>query len=252
MKKHVVLLLFFFASLATFAQRNLKDTAISTPWVAVHYGYNWTAQDLSKVYGPLNHLGAMAGYKTTKNWVWGFDGNFMFGNKVRLPNLLDQLADSYGNVTDETGSPAIIQVNARGFNANLMVGKVIPIFGSNANSGLYMHGGLGYVQYKARVESQDQVIPTIELKYKKGYDRYKTGLNFHQFIGYAFLSDHGFYNFYGGFYIQEGLTKYRREINFDEPDVPVEKNVRLDVQYGFKVGWFIPIYKRKPKDFYFD
>jgi hypothetical protein len=26
----------------------------------------------------------------------------------------------------------------------------------------------------------------------------------------------------------------------------------FDLQYGFKVGWFIPIYQRKPKDYYFE
>ncbi|MNY44344.1 hypothetical protein D3C86_1793660 [compost metagenome] len=108
------------------------------------------------------------------------------------------------------------------------------------------------MQYKARIETQDQVVTTLELDYRKGYDRYTTGLNFHQFAGYAFMANQGFINFYAGFYIQEGLTYNRREIFFDEPDVPVSKAQRLDLQYGFKVGWFVPVYKRKPKDYYFD
>ena len=48
------------------------------------------------------------------------------------------------------------------------------------------------------------------------------------------------------------VTKNRRTINFDEPDVPVSTELRLDVQVGFKLGWVIPIYKRQPKDFYFN
>jgi hypothetical protein len=133
-----------------------------------------------------------------------------------------------------------------------MIGKVFSIAGPNSNSGIYVHGGLGYIQHKMRVETQDQVIPTLELTYRKGYDRYTTGLNFHQFIGYAFMANKGFVNFYGGFYCSQGLTYNRRTIFFDQPTVPVSTAQRLDLQYGIKLGWFIPIYERKPKDFYYD
>jgi hypothetical protein len=250
--KRISLVLLIVLPLFAQAQRKVKDSIISTPWVALHYGLNATSGDLAQKFGPLNHIGAMAGYKTTKNWVWGLDGNFIFGNKVRIPGMFDHLVDSYGSITDENGDVAIVVVNARGFNANVMVGKVFPVFSPNENSGIYVHGGLGYVQYKARVETQDQVIPTLELDYRKGYDRYTTGLNFHQFVGYAFMANQGFVNFYGGFYIQEGLTYNRRDVFFDKPDEPVSKEQMLDLQMGFKVGWFIPIYKRKPKDYYFD
>ncbi len=63
---------------------------------------------------------------------------------------------------------------------------------------------------------------------------------------YAYGGDHG------GFYIQEGFTFNRRDVFFDQPDVPVSKEMMLDLQYGFKVGWFIPIYQRKPKEYYFE
>jgi hypothetical protein len=61
-----------------------------------------------------------------------------------------------------------------------------------------------------------------------------------------------FLNFYGGFYLQEGLTRNVRTINFDRPDTPVSKELRLDIQYGVKAGWFIPFYKRQPKEFYYN
>ena len=176
----------------------------------------------------------------------------MFGNQVKIPGMFSKLVDSYGNITDVTGEIASVSVGMRGFNANVMVGKVITVLSPNENSGIFIHGGIGYMQYRARIETPHQVIPLIEKNYRKGYDRYTTGVNFHQFVGYAFMANSGFLNFYGGFYIQEGLTKNRRDIFFDEPDVPVSKELRLDLQYGFKVGWFIPIYKRKPKDYYFD
>ncbi|WP_294672736.1 hypothetical protein [uncultured Fluviicola sp.] len=235
-----------------FGQRNVRDSAIATPWIAIHYGLNAPGGDLKERFGVINHVGAMAGYKTSRNWVYGLDGNFMFGNKVKTPDMFAAITNSYGYIHDANGDVAIVVVNMRGFNVNAMVGKVFPVLSPNKNSGLYVHAGLGYVQHKIRVETQDQVVPTLELKYRKGYDRYTTGLNFHQFAGYAFMANQGFVNFYAGFYIQEGLTYNRRDIFFDQPDVPVSKAQRLDLQYGFKVGWFVPVYKRKPKDYYFE
>lgn len=247
--------LFFVVLLVHFSgwsQRNVSDSIIGTPWVALHYGGNWSGGDLADRYGFFNHVGAMAGYKTSRNWVFGLDGNFMFGNQIRMTGLFDHLADSYGNITDVNGDVASIVLFSRGFNVNLMVGKVFPVWSPNNNSGIYVHGGVGYLQHKLRIETNDQVVPSLELDYKKGYDRFSSGINFHQFVGYAFLANQGLINFYGGFYVQEGLTYNRRNVFYDRPDEQVPTGQMLDLQIGFKVGWFIPVYRRQPKDFYFD
>ncbi len=253
MKGSILLLpLILLCAPALKAQRNVEDSAIATPWVALSYGLVQTDGDLADRYGIMNHVGAMAGYKTASNWVFGFDGYFMFGNRVNQPNLFASLVDSYGTITDESGGIGLVVVSARGFNVNAMVGKVIPVFSPNKNSGIYVHAGVGYIQHRTRIDTQEQVIPSLELDYRKGYDRYSTGFSTHQFLGYAFLANHGLINFYGGFYCNQGYTKNRREVFFDQPDVPVSTKTMFDLQYGIKVGWFIPIYQRKPKDFYYD
>lgn len=237
---------------AASAQRNMKDSVVSTPWVAIHYGANWAQNDLAARFGFLNHLGFHAGYKTSRNWTWATDASFIFGERVKITTLFDELRDSQGNLTDINGDIATVLTLARGFNVNLAIGKVIPLKKSNQNSGIYLHGGAGYLVHKIRIESRDQVVPQLELDYRKGYDRLTSGLNFHQFAGYAFLANSGFVNFYAGIYVQEGFTKNRRTVFFDMPDTPVPTNTRLDVQAGLRAGWFIPIYKRKPKDYYFN
>ncbi len=234
------------------AQQNVRDSIISTPWVAVNYGGMFTGADLADRYGFINHLGVMAGYKTTKNWVWSLDGNFMFGNQIRVDDPLANLRDSKGFITDQNGSPADAFLFSRGFNVNAVIGKVVPVLSPNKNSGLFFKFGAGYMMHKIRVETNNHVVPLIELDYKKGYDRLTGGLNLSQFAGYALMANRGYLNFYAGFYIQEGFTKNYRTIFFDQPDVPVSQDIRLDIQYGFKVGWFIPIYKRLPKEFYYD
>ncbi|MFT7343937.1 MAG: hypothetical protein ACI9XP_000514 [Lentimonas sp.] len=253
MKKTAFIILTFLSLvIQVSAQRNVRDSIIGTPWVAANYGASFPSGDLIDRFGYLNHLGILAGYKTTKNWFFGIDGNFMFGKKINLDDPLTHLRDSKGNITDQNGDVAGVLFFSRGFNLNATVGKVIPIFGSNKNSGLFIQAGAGYLAYKLRIETQDHVVPQIELDYKKGYDRLTVGLNTHQFLGYAFMANRGFVNFYGGFYIQEGFTRNARDIFYDQPNTPVSKDLRLDLQYGLKLGWFIPIYKRLPKEFYYD
>jgi len=248
----ILIALMLFTSFSIFAQRNVRDSIIGTPMIGVHYGANWTAGDLYQRYGFMNHIGILAGYKTSRNVFWGMDANFMFGNQVKMTGLFDHLVDSYGNITDVNGDIAKVLVYSRGVNVNFAAGFILPILSPNENSGIFIHGGIGYLLHRLRVETQDQVIPQLELDYKKGYDRLTAGWNTHQFVGYSYMGNSGFYNFYAGFYIQEGFTQNKRTIFFDQPDVPVSTKTRLDIQYGFRLGWYVPVYKRKPRDYYFD
>ncbi len=234
------------------AQRNASDTIISTPWVSVSYGGNWTGGDLKERYGYLNHIGFFAGYKTKRNWIYGIEGNFIFGNQINLTGLFDNLTDSKGNITDVNGDIAIVQVVSRGMNVNAAIGKIFPVLSPNKNSGIYAKVGIGFLAHKMRIETRDHVVPQIELDYRKGYDRLASGINIHQFLGYAFMANRGAFNFYGGFYAQQGFTKNRRDVFFDQPEIPVSNESRIDMQYGFKIAWLIPVYKRLPKSYYYD
>lgn len=237
---------------STHAQRNSADSIIPSTWLTVNYAGGFTSGDLADRYGYLSHIGFFAGYKTKKNWVFGLDAAYMFGSQVRMTGVFDLLVDSHGNITDQNGDIAIVRALPRGFYANAVVGKVLPILSPNPNSGIYVNFGVGYLLHKMRVETQDHVVPLLELDYRKGYDRMTTGINTSQFIGYTLMANESPINFFAGFYAQQGFTYNRRTVNFDTPDVPVSTELRLDLQYGFKVGWMIPIYQRQPKEFYFD
>mgnify|MGYP000123570935 CR=1 FL=1 len=245
-------IVFSLASNHSLAQRNAADSAIGAAWLGIQYAGGFSGGDLADRYGYFNHVGIMGGYKTNKNWVFGMEANFMFGDSVALTGLFDHLVDSKGNITDINGDIATVRVGGRGLYINGVVGKILPILSPNPNSGIYVNVGLGYFIHRLRIETQDHVVPQIELDYKKGYDRLSSGANVTQFIGYAFMADQGGVNFYGGLYAQQGFTKNRRAINFDTPDIPVSQDLRLELQFGFKFGWLIPIYQREPKEFYYD
>jgi len=236
----------------TFGQRHIKDSIIATPWIAVHYGLNNSKADLAQKFGNLNHLGTLAGYKTKKNWFYGLEGNFIYGNQVQLNGMFNHLLDAQGTVTDVNGDIGKVVVTARGFNTNLVIGKIIPFLSPNKNSGIFINAGIGFLAHRYRIDTQDQVIPQLELEYRKGYDRYSIGPNLSQFVGYSFMSNYGLVNFYGGFYAQQGFTKNQRTIFFDQPEIPVSTKTMVDIQIGVKLGWLIPIYKRQPKEYYTD
>lgn len=239
---------------SSLSQRYLKDSTIATPILGIEYGGTWSAGDLKDRYGYFNNVGFSAGYKLKSNFYVGLESNFIFGNKINIPNsqLFGALMDSKGNITDENGDIASVLTFSRGFHANIEVGYIIKSLGHNANSGVMIKLGGGYLNHRIRIETNEQVVPSLELDYRKGYDRLTTGFSSNQFVGYFFMSNNSFLNFYAGFYSQIGFTKNRRTIFFDQPDYEVPTNTRLDIMYGFKFGWMIPIYKRKTKDYYYN
>ena len=251
-KTLLIALLITAGSFSGMAQRNAADSAIGTPWVSVQYGINLTAGDLNDRHVFFNHVGMFAGYKTESNWIFGLDGSYLFGGDMRVTGLFDHLVDSKGNITDQNGDIATVLVFSRGMAVSLNAGKVLNLLSPNPNSGVYLSFGAGFLAHKIRIETQEHVVPELELDYKKGYDRLTQGLNLNQFVGYAYMANQGFLNFYAGFYVQEGFTFNQRNLFYDLPNTPVPTDMMLDIQYGLRFSWLVPVYKRKPKDFYFD
>ena len=234
-----------------FAQRNVKDEVIGTPMVGIHYTAVWPQLDLADRYGFTSQVGLTAGYKTKKNWVYGVEGNFNFGNKINVEGLFSHLVDNQGNITEVGGGPAVVELFQRGFNVNAHAGKIFPWFGPNPNSGLYVSVGAGYTLSKIRIETTYEVVPLIEADNRRGYDRQAVGLSLHQFIGYSHLSTRGIIHFYVGFYASQGFTRYSRSYFYDT-GAPSYDGILNDFQIGVRGGWYIPIYRRKAKTIYFN
>lgn len=251
-KRYILQVVFVFSiSIVSFGQRDVSE-AIATPYVGIQYGANWTAGDLAERYGFTNSIGTYAGYKLKSNWVFGIDGNFLFGNDVRIEGVMQNLMDKNGYILNSSGEPSSVLLLSRGFNVNFAVSKIIPVWGSNPNSGIMIQLGAGYLWHKLRIEAQKDEVPQIEGDYKKGYDRLAIGMNVSEFIGYNYMANRGILNFYAGFYAMHGFTKNQRDISWDFPNDKVDKNLRIEHLIGVKVGWLIPIYKRQAKDYYFN
>jgi hypothetical protein len=248
MKKYQLLFSFlFFVNLAA-AQWQVRDSSLYNPHVTVGYGYSTPGGDLANRFGNNGSIEVGFHIKDKKNWYYGVQFNYLFGNKVHEPNLLSNLLTSRGEILDEQGQIATMFIQERGFNVFLQGGKLFPVIGPNKNSGLLITGGVGLLQHKIRIEHQEAKITQLEGEYLKGYDRLTNGLSVNQFIGYYHLSNNRLINFYIGAQATEGFTQSRREWNLDTQTQDNSK--RLDMLFGLRAGWILNLYQRAPNDYY--
>lgn len=239
-----IFLLFMLLALSTKAQ---LDSAISVPLIGIHFGGQLPGGDMVKRYGSNLEAGGMFAYKTSRNWVWGIESNYMFGRNVK-EDVVKNLKNSDGFVTDNEGYRADLRITERGLGLHFFAGKIIPVKKENPNSGIFINLGAGYLQHKINLYDAQQKIAAIKGNLMYGYDRLSNGFSISQFVGYLNLSDNRLLNFYFGVQVYEGLTKSVRKFNYDTglPDT----QQRFDILTGFRAGWILPLYKKKPNDFY--
>jgi hypothetical protein len=250
-RKIVVLFLFTFtASFASIAQVNITDSTIFTPIIYATYSYQWPSGGLAERFGSNSSIGGGVMFKTRSNWVFGLEGNFMFGQDVKnSDSMLKSISTSNGYVIDANGYYAEIVFYERGYNFIAKFGKVIPVLSPNPNCGLLITAGGGYIQDKIRIHNQGNTAPQLLDDYKKGYDKLNGGIVLQGTLGYMYLSNTRLLNFFIGFEFMQAWTKSYRQYDFDTR----QKDTRAySTQfYGVKVKWMIPLYRRTPKEYYY-
>jgi hypothetical protein len=232
-----------------FSQVSVKDSSIVVPMIYATYAYQLPGGDLAKRFGSNSSIGGGFMLKIRSNWLFAAEGNYIFGSTVKNgDSLLKKIATPDGYVINANGFYEDIGFAETGFNVIGKFGKLFPVLSPNPNSGPLIMVGAGYLQDKIKIHDLDNTAPQIQGDYKKGYDRLNTGVVVSCAIGYLFLSDSRLINFFVGFEFMQSWTRYRRARNFDTGQ---QDNTSLSSQfYGVKVKWIIPVYKRRPKDYY--
>lgn len=230
------------------AQMSVKDSSIIIPHFDIVYSMQVPTADLAERFGVFNTIGGAFYVKDRKGFIYGFDGQYQFGNRVKELTI-DNLLTETGNVINADGEYAALKLFMRGFRFSAQFGKVFKVAAPNPNSGLKILIGAGFWQHRIRVDDIQLNTPQIKYPYQKGYDRMTNGFMLTQFIGYQFFSNTRLVNFYVGFEFNEGFTKNKRAYNFSEKKK--DDSPRFDMSYGIKLGWVIPFYKRAPQDFYY-
>jgi len=250
MKRGLIIFLLIISPILLPAQRNVKDSLISFPMIGATGAFQMPGADMKIRFGNNFNIGGVFQWKTRKNFVIGLDGQFLFGNTVHENTILDSITTSQGGIISSNGDFATVFLYERGWKFEIKLGKIFPIIGPNKNSGLFTSFGAGLLQHKIRIENQQSSIPSIEDDYKKGYDRLSNGLSLTGFIGYVNFGNRKLVNFYAGFEFTKAITQNRRSFNFDTREQDLTK--RNDLLSGIRLGWVIPIYKRAPKDYYYN
>ncbi len=243
----------FIASLfcisSLFAQLNIHDSTIFTPLISATFGYQFPGGDLAKQFGSNASIGGSIMFKTKHNWLFGAEGNFMFGQSVKnSDSLLQIISTELGFIIDANGYYADMVYYERGYNFFAKFGKVIPMLSPNPNSGITLLAGAGYIQDKIRIHNPGNTAPQLLGDYKKGYDRLNGGLAVTGAIGYMYLSNTRLLNFSLSFEFMQAWTTPYRERDFDTGQKDTRK---FSSQfYTVRASWIIPLYRRVPKEFY--
>ncbi len=236
----------FFVSFAH-SQVNIKDSSIYTPFVGVSYGYYFPAGDMKNRFGNNSALQLNVDFKTKKYWTFGLNGSYLFGKDIK-ENLFDRIASPEGYIINSNGEIADVRVYERGFTIAATAGRLLALKKPNPNSGLLFTVGVGFMQHKIRIETIGNNVPQLSKEYKKGYDRLSNGVLLSENLGYLYLSNNRLVNFYIGIECMQAFTKSRRSYDYDL--MKQDNTKRIDILYGGKLMWILPLYKKAPQNYY--
>lgn len=204
------------------------------------FGGGIPGADLADRFGNNALAGASIDLYTKNNWLLGVQGDFMFGKEV-YTDVLAPLRGSQGYVYSDDGGLADVQLRQRGLMFSAHIGKVFAFSERNSRSGLRVTVGAGMFQHKIRIQDEPQVyVSGLSKTYKKGYDRLANGLAITEFIGYQFVANNRLVNFSIGIELTQGFTQGRRNFNFDTKQPGLEQ--RLDLLYGYRLTWTLPLF----------
>ena len=243
MMRNILVLLAFLIGNAQ-AQENTKDPII---FLAPHYNFHIPSWDLAKQYGMFSSIGLEVLRINSSNLVYGIGVDFIAGGTIKDTNLLSHLEDERGYIITEDGEVAEILLYQRGYNLQLKGGYFKPL--SSPSSGLLALGGIGFTQYKTKIDVRDDNVPALNIEHIKMYDHLTNGLSSSGFLGYLHISEKNRFHFYAGIELHRAFTYNRRSYNYSSNGA--EKQLRNDFSTSLKIGWIIPISKRSTTQYYY-
>jgi hypothetical protein len=228
-----------------------KDSAMGMPLLRVSYAVQVPlGGDLGARFGVAHNIGGSLGYKTRSNWMFTLGGHYIFGDHVNNSGtLLADLLTPDNIIIGNDGGPAIVNIGQAGYMIDLRVSKILPFLRANANSGPMLSLGTAFMEHWIVYDVENNSIPQLNGEYRKGYDRLTNGMVLNQFIGYHYQGDTRLLNFYGGFEFSQGFMGNRRSY-----DIPAKQKIDPSLtyfQFGFRIGWMLPFYKRDQNEYYY-
>jgi len=259
MKRFFIFLLLFTATLSAFAQNTdllFGPKVKSVPrkgWIlTANADFDIPAGDMAKRFGLSYRIGPGILYKTTSNWIFGPKCDFILGGNVKQDSLMANIMDKYkGNeFINNSGIREGVPTYERGYMLGWQVGKIITLSKTNADNGILLMTSGGFMQHKIDIYVKDKDIPQLSGDYLKGYDRLTNGLFAEEYVAYNYMARDGLLNFHIGLDGTFGFTQGRRTWLYDVNRSGLDK--RIDILFGIRGGWYLPIFKRKSEDMLFE
>ena len=233
---------------------DFRDSIVRVPMISPVYTLQFPGGDMAKSFGINSAIGLQFMLKTKKNWIFGLSGEYLWGTQVRQSGIVDSItthdAAAGGFLIANNGKLVDYNLAERGFTTFFKIGKLVPFYGPNQNSGLIIMGGVGFLEHIIQIElvdGTDAITPQLNAQMREGYDRLTNGIAFNEYLGYLFLSNNRMVNFFAGFDFTQGLTKDRR---YDYDLMRQDNSLHIDLLYGLRFGWILPLYQRQAREFY--
>ncbi|HKR03363.1 MAG TPA: hypothetical protein VJY62_01900 [Bacteroidia bacterium] len=248
--KFACMLFTVFAGYQGFSQGSIRDSAIAMHIVGIGYSFQVPGGDLADRFGNSSMVGLNYAYKLKSNFIFSLNGGYIFGGDLKEDAILTGIASEDGSILGNDGRFADIRLYERGHHISLTFGKVFRFKKPNPNSGIVLMAGPGFLQHKIRIETIGNTVPQLNKEYKKGYDRLTNGMEINESIAYYYFGNRYLVNFYFGFEFIQAFTQNRRNYNFDT--MMQDDKKRVDLLFGIKAGWMLPIYRKAPNKYYFN
>jgi len=258
MRKVVFIILFLMSAHLGFAQADLFGTTDSAKarkgvLITANGQFDLPAADMAKRFGNSYRIGGAITYKTKKGWLYGAKIDFILGAVIREDSLMINIKDQYGDFLNQSGQRIGVPIYERGYAIGLEFGKILPLskksYLRNPDNGLMLLTSAGFLQHKIDIFDKDKSVPQLRDQYLKGYDRLTNGMYVEQYVAYTYFARDGLLNFHIGLDAMFGFTKDRRDYLYDV--MRTDNKQRLDILFGIRGGWYIPIFKRKSEELNF-
>ena len=214
---------------------------------------NYTLQfpfaDMAKRFGINSLFTAQIAFKSTKNWLIGAEGSFLFGTKVKQNYILDGVETSTGQFVTTFNDLTYVNLEEHGFNIKFDAGKIFPVSTKFPDAGIMILTSAGFLQHKIAIDVKPSELPQFSPAYKKGYDRMANGPVISQFLGGTFMARRKYLSGYLGAQFDAGFTEGRRPYDFYLMEPLHDK--RIDLFIGIRAAWIIPVFLESSAKEYF-
>lgn len=229
-----------------------KDEKLPAAYLStIGFSVQLPGGDMAKRYYENYNFSYQGSFLTSSNWMFSFELEYLFNERIR-ENPISNLFTNEGYIINQFGEPGMVSLQMKGFYAGGRVARIVSFSKKQPRSGIELGLGMGFFQHKIDVKDFSGDILALSGENAKGYDKLANGVALRPSVGYRLLSKNKYLNFYVGFDLTMGFTQGRRNWHFDTRTPGTDK--RLDLLYGFKVAWTLPIYfynKKNSGEFYY-